>query len=514
MDNSRKVNSARNSVMGLAFQVISMLTQFVIQSAFIKYLGSETVGLNGLFQNILQFLSFAELGIGTAITFSLFKPLAEGDEPLVSAIMKMYQKIYTAIGLFILAVGLVVSFFITFFIAHPANVQGIQALFILYLLNTVVSYFFTYRRTLLVADQKGYLDFSNQLLFRVPAFVVQLLILRYTQSYALFLFSQIVATFASNYTVYTKVGKLYPYLNTKNENFKISQDITETLKKNVIGAFSSNVGLIVMYGTDNLLLSKFIGLKIVAVYTTYLLIINSVKNVLKQFLSSVISSLANFVNEKEKHEIENLFFTYMFIVSYFVIVSGVILSGVLTPFIEVWVGQRYMFSTQIVLFLIIGWSLDVLRTSVLSFMTVYGTYWEVRWKSLIEAFLNLAIGVMLLHYANLGVLAVIIATLIVNVVINTWFEPMILIRKTGISKSRYILRYFVYLLVALTFEIIGVFYVSTKIHGIVAIIIVTIIIFALISLIFLLLTFVFPELKTLRRLSYDVAVKAISRKVK
>lgn len=447
---ARTLNAMLNASMGIGTQFVVLISQFVMQTVFIKTLSAEYLGLNGVFSNVLQFLSIAELGIGGAITYTLYKPLADKNEGLIRSIMGLYKMIYTVIGGVILAVGLITSFFLNWFIEPSSSLGNIQFLFILYLLNSVVSYFFAYRRTLLIADQRGYVDSLNQSIFKIVQVVFQCIFLLTTHEYIWFLIIQIVATTCSNFNVYIKTNKIYPFLATRNESVPIPPEIVRTLKKNAVGAFSSKIGTIVMYGTSNILISKFIGLAAVGVYSNYMLLLNSVSTLMSKALSSVSATIANYVHSDDTHKTNKIFLEYMYVVNFCSLLCGSVLAVVLNPFIYFWVGEQYELQKITVSLLIFNWIINMMRSTALSFMTAYGTYWETRWKSLIESVVNLVIGVILISKTNLGVNSVIISSILVCLIINAWIEPVILFRKAKvIDGKKYVVRYFVYLVLAL-----------------------------------------------------------------
>ncbi|KIU25036.1 hypothetical protein [Weissella cibaria] len=219
---SRTKKAVVNASFGMGMQFVIVLCQFVLQTVFIKTLNAEYLGLNGVFSNVLQFLSLAELGIGGAITFTLFKPLADKDEGLIRATMNLYKSIYAIIGLIVFVMGIMLSFSLNWFIKPDVPLGNVQLMFILYLMNSVVSYFFAYCRTLLIADQKSYIDSINQAIFRVLQVILQGVFLIVTHEYILFLVVQIIVTIVSNYSIYAKTIKVYPFLKNKDKSRKIS----------------------------------------------------------------------------------------------------------------------------------------------------------------------------------------------------------------------------------------------------------------------------------------------------
>lgn len=224
----RSVNSLKNTSYAMLTQILSLIFKFIIQTIFIKTLGAEYLGVNGLFTNVLQMLSLAELGIGSAITYNLYKPLANNNEKEIKAYMNFYKKAYNFIGLFILIIGLCITPFLKFFIKNQSQVDNLNLIYLLFLLNTVLSYFFAYKRSIIIADQKSFLDSQNLLIKTIIQTILQVLILIFTKNYILFLVIQIACTFFSNIFISRKANKLYPYL------IKNTECLTKkTKKKNI-----------------------------------------------------------------------------------------------------------------------------------------------------------------------------------------------------------------------------------------------------------------------------------------
>lgn len=491
---SRTKKAVVNASFGMGMQFVIVLCQFVLQTVFIKTLNAEYLGLNGVFSNVLQFLSLAELGIGGAITFTLFKPLADKDEGLIRATMNLYKSIYAIIGLIVFVMGIMLSFSLNWFIKPDVPLGNVQLMFILYLMNSVVSYFFAYCRTLLIADQKSYIDSINQAIFRVLQVILQGVFLIVTHEYILFLVVQIIVTIVSNYSIYAKTIKVYPFLKNKDKSRKIPREVIDTLKKNAMGAFSAKIGSIVVFGTANVLISKFVGLAAAGLFSNYMLLLNSVSGLMNKAINSVAASIANFINSKDESKIDDVFFEYMYVVSFCALISGLLLSIEIQPFIRFWVGSKYELPKMTVALIIFNWILNLMRNTVLSFMAAYGAYWEVRWKSIIEAALNLSIGVLLITTTNLGINAVVISGIAVGLAINAWVEPWILFRKSNsFDKGKYITRYIVYLCAAVCVAFVPVYLPIRVPANMLAMLISSILVSIIFTLLFIALTSKFSE---------------------
>ena len=193
---SRTKNSLRNLLTGVVGQVITVLLNFISRSIFIHFLDIEYLGLNGLFTNILTILSLAELGVGGAIVYSMYKPIAENDKDTLKALMKLYSKIYTIIGIVIAIIGIAIAPFLDIFIKNkPKNISNLVIIYFMFLLNTVISYFFSYKRSIITADQREYICTFYKFIFNVVKVILQIIVLIITRNFILYLAVQIFCTF-------------------------------------------------------------------------------------------------------------------------------------------------------------------------------------------------------------------------------------------------------------------------------------------------------------------------------
>lgn len=441
---SRLSASLVNSSVAMVMQVLILLSTFIMQTVFIKTLGIEYLGAKGLFTNLVSFLSFAELGIGSAITYSLYKPLSENDHQSVSAVMNLFKKTYETIGVVILFSGILLSFFIKVMVKDGHMLPLMQLMFILFLLNTVVGYFFTYMRSLLIANQQGYVDSLNRGLFMIVLSIVQIFILWTTHNFMFFLIAQIIVTIISNISITRTANKMFPYL-TEHKNAKVSDEVVGYMKKNIFGTISSKIGSIIVFGTDNILISKFIGLSTVGLYSNYMLVISGISSLLNQMLSAVVSSLGNLgVTANINHQLK-IFYRYLYVVAFISYTTGITLIIVLTPFIKLWIGKGYELKFLTLILIVLNFFIIQMRQASLNFISAHGLYWPMRWKSLIEAVFNLVISLILIQTTTLGINAVIIGSILNNIFVNIWWEPLILF-KHGFKSSikKYIKMYSLY----------------------------------------------------------------------
>ncbi len=409
-----------NSSVSLGIQIITMLLKFVMQTILIHTLGVKYVGVNGLFSNVLSVLSFAELGLGSAITYSLYGQLAKHDNKKISAFLNFYRTAYHFIGITIGVIGLAIVPFLHYFIKGN-TVPNIYILYILFLLNSVVSYFFAYKRSLLTADQKDYISSLNQFIFYLFQFLIQIFILLSLKNYILFLVVQVLCTILSNIRISYKVDKIYPFLR-EHEKEKLEKNDINILIRNSIELFGSKIGGIVLSSTDNILISSFIGLATVGMYSNYSLITSSVTTIVNKITSSTTPSLGNLAIDNDTEHAVNIFNIHLFINFVLTLLCSSLLFNLLNPFITLWIGKKYLLSSLTVFIICLNFSLSQLRQTAISFMYAYGTFRFQGLKSIIEAILNLGISIILIKTTDLGVGSVILGTIITTLLLSSWWE--------------------------------------------------------------------------------------------
>ncbi|RGW13258.1 lipopolysaccharide biosynthesis protein [Enterococcus asini] len=425
MKKDRLHYSILNSSISSVIYMLRLIMQFAIRTVFIHFLGKEFLGLNGLFTNILSLLSMAELGIGSSIVYSMYKPLAVGDQPKIRALMQLYKKAYNYIGFLVGIIGLGLIPFLKYMITSDIEMSTIYIIYILFLANSVVSYFFTYKRSMLIADQRTYVTTINDFIFLIVTTVVQILFLFWYPNYVLYLTIQILFTFIGNLSISRITDKEYPYLLDKHHEKLDKETITE-IKKNVIGNVSSKIGGVIVMGTDNILISSFVSLTAVGLYSNYTLIVNSVQNLCKQVTNSITASIGNYAATNERSKGYELFKKHFFVNHTLIFFSTVILFNVLNDFIVWWLGDTFVLTEMATILVIVNYAIQVYRNTGFVFIESYGLYWYQRKKAIIEAFINLAASLLLLIVFRLGITGVLLGTIISSFGFVIWYEAYII----------------------------------------------------------------------------------------
>ena len=279
---SRTKSSFKNIIFTVGGQLSKEVLAFVVRTVFIKTLATEYLGVNGLFTNILSFLSLAEMGVGSALIFSMYKPMADHDEERLKMYMAVYKKVYTFIGIFILAGGASLTPFLDVFMKERPNIPHLELIYILYLLNTGATYFFAYKGSIFNADQRAYIVTANTTLFNIVQSVVRIVVLLTTKNFIAYLSLSIIVVYIQNFTIAKKADKAYPFIKEKNVQ-KLPKEEAKTLSKNIGALLLHKVGAVILNSSDNIIISKFVGVVSVGLFSNYSLIINAVKTTFDMF---------------------------------------------------------------------------------------------------------------------------------------------------------------------------------------------------------------------------------------
>jgi O-antigen/teichoic acid export membrane protein len=449
---SRTRSSVVNFLTAVIGQIFGFLASFIARIVFVKILGSEYLGLNGLFTNILTVLSLAELGVGSAITYSLYEPLAKNDYEKCKSLMKLYKYIYLVIGTFIFVAGICISPFLLIFIKEMPNIDNLNIIFILFVVNTAISYFYSYKRNLIIADQNRYIATIYRYAFYFALNVAQIVFLIITKNYFVYLILQIISNFLENYFISKKADKMYPFLSDKNVE-KLDKESINDIKKNTKAMMMHKIGGTVVSSTDNIILSKFVGLEAVGLYSNYYMVIYALNLFFTQLYNSLTPSVGNLWATSTTNKRVDIFKKIDFLTFWVYSFSSICLLYLFNSFIKIWVGKEYLFDFNVVLILTINFYITGMRKSVLTFRDATGLFYRDRWKSIVEALINLVVSIVLA--INFGTFGVFLGTFISSITTSVWVEPFILF-KDGfkIKTSLYFKTYFKRLMITIIICII------------------------------------------------------------
>ncbi|MGL4450994.1 MAG: lipopolysaccharide biosynthesis protein [Sarcina sp.] len=441
----RLKKSLINSVIGMLTYIISFLPIFIVRKVFIDVLGSDLAGLTSLYTNIIGYLTIIEMGVGTAIICSLYKPFDEENHEKVVGYLKYYKKFYMLAALFIFCVGIVLVPFLHVFIKGNINAGYVKIGFILFLINTVIAYLFGYKQCILNVAQDGYKVSIALTAAKVLIAIAQIFIVEKYHSFYGYLIAQIVINLIFYILINYYIDRCYPWL--KETKGKIDKEEKSELIKTIKGVSLHKIGAVLVFGTDNIVISSFIGLTSVTLYNNYMLVINAFGGIVSQAIAGVTASIGNLLLDDDGEHVyrthKRLFLANFWIASFI----AIILVNTLTPFIQLWLGKEFVLSLSIVGLLILNLYFQMIRGQVEQFKNASGEFYRDRYAPLVEGGINLIISLVLVRY--IGLIGVLLGTVISNVAVIFWTQPYV-VYKYVFKKSlfEYFLRYFKYILIA------------------------------------------------------------------
>ncbi len=440
----RMQRSITNSAAVLASQFLSTSLGIITRTVFMYTLSQEYLGINQLLNSVISVLCLSELGIGTAIIYALYKPLADNDEERISALMNLYAKAYKLIGCIVAVLGVAVFPFLHLIVSETPDISNFFIIYLLYIFNTASSFFFSYKRALITADQRDWVNILNQSLFLIIQNVLQILLLVVTGEYMLYLIAQISCSVLSNVFISRKANRMYPYL-LKHKEAKVDKETTRTLKKNISAMLLHQIGSVLVSGTDNILIG-WVGLAVLGIYSNYTLVIQVIAVVLVQIFRTITASLGNLVateNLERQYDMHgHIFFTSYWLYGFF----AVSLLTLLHPFMTVWAPENYLLPNTTTFLIVLNFFLFGMRQTNIMYVNTVGLFWPLRYKTAIEALINLVTSYYFLVVMDLGVDGVLMGTVLSSMCTNFWWEPYQVVKKhLGKPLKGYFLRWVWYL---------------------------------------------------------------------
>ena len=430
----RSRNTVINVISVWMGQALIIVVNMIARKVFLQSLGNEYLGLNSLFTNIVGLLAVAELGFGNAINYNLYKPLAEGDTEAIKSLMRLYKRVYCSIGFFIIAIGLLIVPWIKEIAASSEEISNVELIFMMFVFNTAVSYFFSYYGALIIANQKKYIFNISHYVFQFIMYLLQIVFLLQYKNYYAYLICQMGATVIENLVLTIVALKKYPYLKEKKVK-QISKENLSDIKKNVSSLILNKIGTSLVTSTDNILITRLISLSVVGIYGNYSILVTAVCNVFWQGLTAFTASIGNQLVTGTKEAFRNIFYAVQLIGSWLYGWGCICLFVLLTPFVRLWYGE-YVLELPIVLILCLNSYLSGQRTVLQSYISAAGLYYNVRYRAIMEGIINIIVSIML--GKQFGLLGILLGTFISGILCGWIPEAKVIINEIlNISIKQY-----------------------------------------------------------------------------
>lgn len=411
--------AGKNIIFGYISNLAILLVNFVQRTIFIYVLGKTLSGVNGVYTDILSVLSLTELGIGTALNYSLYKPVAEHNIEKIKSYMRFYKKAYLTIAGVIAVLGIAVSPFLKYILKNPGSLTAGELVlyYYLFLFNTVISYFVTYKYSLVNAEQKNYIQTNITTLTKLATAAVQITVLLLFRNFLFYLLAQSVVELLQKVFVTIYLNRMYPYLRDKDAA-KLTTEETQVVAVKTKALICHKVGDVARLQTDKIIIASFVNVDTAAVVDNYVYIITYVGNFVNIIFDSVISGFGNVVATESKERQYILFKVYRFFACWLFGFGAVGFFHLLSPFIGgVWLkNEGWTLPQMTVTLLVMDFYLKGGRTVLLNFKIASGLFEQDRYLPLVQGALNLVVSVALV--LKIGVTGVYVGTLVSGVLAN------------------------------------------------------------------------------------------------
>lgn len=401
----RSFATLKNSAWGIAQQVIVCVLSMFSRRVMIETIGQQGVGLNALLTSIISLLSLAELGIGTAIVFHMYGPIARNDKIHISRLMHCYKMVYRVIALVILLIGICILPFMKWIVRDVSYSNAyVMLIFVLFLVQTTSSYFFTYKRSMLIADQKQYVIVIFDLIYKVVTIIGGIVVLKMTGELAYYLVLLIIGTVLNNILISKYVDKLYPYIKEMQE--RLPKEELRSIFRDVKNIFVGKLSGVITTSTDNILITAFVGTIQTGLFSNYNIIFNTLVSVTKQLSGGMRGSVGNLIAVEQPEHVRVVLERMLFMMFLIASFCAGCLTGLIDRFITIAFGDGLLIGRTTVYILILNLYIMILDIPISSMVAAAGMFRYDKWISIAGTVMNLIVSVIFgKWYGMAGILA-------------------------------------------------------------------------------------------------------------
>lgn len=419
--------AGKNIFFGYISNFIILFMGFLQRHVFIMVLGRTLLGVNGLYTDILSMLSLAELGIGSALNYSLYKPVAEGNLEKIKSYMRLYRKAYLTIAGVITVIGLAITPFLPYLLKERGgiSVRQLTVYYLIFLFNTVSTYFVAYKYSLANAQQRNYIQTNIATITKIVTVFAQIIILFLTKNFLLYLLTQAAVELVQKIFVSLYFNRLYPYLQDKKAA-KLSKEETDVVVTKTKALMFHKIGDVARLSTDSVIITYFMNVDWVGIVGNYTMIITYAVNFISVIFNSVISGFGNLVATEAKEKQYAMFRVYRFFACWLYGFAAVGFWLLLTPLVTgIWLDESWKLGQTVLTLILVDLYFKGGRTVLVNFKIAAGVFEQDKYLSLLQGGVNLVLSIIGIRY--IGLAGVYVGTVVSGVMANV-IQPVIIYR--------------------------------------------------------------------------------------
>ena len=411
----RTKNAGRNIFFGIILKAYQIVVPFIMRTAMIYWMGVQYLGLNSLFTSVLQVLNLAELGVGSAMVYSMYKPIAEDDKVTICALMKLYKSYYNIIGVIIAVIGCMLTPFIPKLIS--GDIPNGISVYVLYLLNlaaTVFSYWlYAYKSSILQAYQRTDIISKVTLFTNTVQYGLQLVVLVVFRNYYYYVIVMLATQVFTNVLTAIAADRIYPQYKPIGT---LPKEEVKLINQRIKDLFTAKLGGTITGSVDTIVISAFLGLTTLAIYQNYYFIMNAICGFITVIFGSITAGIGNSLVMESEEKNYNDFKKFSFIICYILCICCCCFMGLYQPFMKMWVGKKLMLDYSfVILFCVLFYCLELAMVWA-TIKDAAGLWHSDRFRPLIGAFVNLVLNLILVQFC--GLYGIILSTVLSYVLIS------------------------------------------------------------------------------------------------
>lgn len=425
MDKKKSILNIFVSILG---KILILFFTLLTRKAIIKYLGNDINGVNSLYSSIIGFLAVADLGIGSAITFSMYKPIVDNNTEAVAALYQLYRKVYFTVGVIVFTLGVLVIPFLPKFAKDYANINvNFSITFLLALLATSLSYFYSSKTSLINAHKNNYITSLCHTIAIVVQSIVQIFVIIKYRSFELYLISSVFGTLCQWEVTSLQAKRLHGNVLSYRKT-DVDRETKATILKNIKAMFMHKIGTVMVNSADSVIISAFIGVALLGKYSNYTVLITAMMAIIMLVFTSLTSIVGHMFVSITKEEMRSWFSCFYYVNYILGCYSFLGYYAVVNFMIELFFGKGLILNRMIVMVITTNYFIQFMRQTALLFRDASGTFYYDRWKPLAEGIVNIILSVAFVCILpeNYKISGVIIATILTNLLICHIVEPHII----------------------------------------------------------------------------------------